>query len=233
MAVETLADFRRRTDAFIWDSFPQGELCTHPQLCAKVCAESGELRPFWGNTVVFCLPEPVRRWLGDVQDLLYAQAADLLAARLAGDSLHITLHDLVSGADREQVQNEVARTREQARRLVAELVRREEDLHLRPTAAFNMVNTSLVLGFEPAEETTCSRLMEGYALLHQVRRLDYQLTPHVTLAYYRPGCMDAAAVGRLRALAAQINAQWKPEITLNTRMLAYQEFSDMNRYDTV
>ena len=232
MPLETLAAFRRRTDAFIWDSLPPDVLQTHGRLGDKVGAE-GKLQPFWGSTVVFCLPQPAKAWLARVQAALYAQAGDLLAEPLDPDGFHITLHDLVSGCDRAGVEQDMARLRGPARQCVRELVSRGEVIRLRPTAVFSMVSTSVVLGFEPSEETSCRRLMEYYEQMQQVHALDYPLTPHVTLAYYRPGCIEGDRLARLRRAIREANGQWKPELELYTMALAYQEFADMNTYRAV
>lgn len=67
----------------------------------------------------------------------------------------------------------------------------------------------------------------------EVHALDYPLTPHVTLAYYRPGCIEGDRLARLRRAIREANGQWKPELELYTMALAYQEFADMNTYRAI
>lgn len=75
--------------------------------------------------------------------------------------------------------------------------------------------------------------MGYYEQMQQVHALDYPLTPHVTLAYYRPGCIEGDRLARLRRAIREANGQWKPELELYTMALAYQEFADMNTYRAV
>ena len=47
-----------------------------------------------------------------------------------------------------------------------------------------MVNTSLVLCFEPETDEDCQKLMSYYEMFQKVVPLSYPLTPHITLAYF-------------------------------------------------
>ena len=62
--LESLSAFQARTGGFIFDSLPHGgALQTNENLSRKVDG-SGKMKPFAGNTVVFPLPEAVKRELG-------------------------------------------------------------------------------------------------------------------------------------------------------------------------
>ena len=236
--METLEMMKKRIGAFAPDSLPRGggfRTQDSRSLSVKVNKE-GALIPFWGNTVVFLLNEETCAWVKGVQDELYKVCADMLCTeRLCEDTFHMTLHDLQSGASDSDIFTRVNNTRERALEVLTE-VRAEmtAPIRMRPTWAFSMVNTSIVLGLEPMTEDDCTRLMTAYERFHEVTPLSYPyLTPHITLAYYRPAEFGEEQLMRLRGVLARLSGAQKPVIELRAEDLVYQEFGSMNRYRTV
>ncbi|MBQ7886639.1 MAG: hypothetical protein IJ313_07070 [Clostridia bacterium] len=92
---------------------------------------------------------------------------------------------------------------------------------------------SAVLAFEPAAEADCSALMDMYVQLYQAVPLNHGLTPHVTIAYYRP---DENGYGEdvtraLQQVIDEVNAAYRGrEIVLSMDALRYCCFTDMNHY---
>jgi len=60
--------------------------------------------------------------------------------------------------------------------------------------------------------------------------LNYPLTPHVTLAYYKPGSYGPEAVAALADALREINTLPKVRITVDADCLHYYTFADMNTY---
>ena len=228
--MESLAEFQARTGAFLRDSLPRGEdLTTNEKLTLKVEA-SGVMKPFRGNTVVFPLEGEVLEQIVLKQELLYQECGPVLAEPLIKGSFHITLHDLVNGEDSHELRRRLAKTEDKATERVRRLAKRRETIRLRSTSLVNMVGTSLVLCFEPEGEEDCHRLMECYDALQEIVYLPYPLTPHVTLAYYKPGSIDAKQIDRIWKVMKFVDRQEKIEVELHTERLEYQMFSDMNHY---
>ena len=73
------------------------------------------------------------------------------------------------------------------------------------------------------------RLDEMYTLLEDVVHLGYALTPHITMAYFLPGTYTPAQVQRLSAALRNVDI----EITLDMKNLVFQNFTDMNHYETL
>lgn len=216
-------------EEYIPHSLPEGrEFATNPNLSAKVDPE-GRLLPYRGNTVVFLLEQPVQRALEELQDSLYAAAPEMLARRLRPESFHMTLHDLANGRpDQPGLEDWMRQAGGRAGKILAQWTG-DAPLRMRTTWLFNMVNTSIVLGLAPADRESGQRLEEMYAALEEAVRLGYPLTPHVTLAYFRPGRYGPEQVGRLAAALRPVER----EILLSPRRLALQTFEDMNRYETM
>ena len=228
--LESLSAFLARTAGFTSDSLPHGGVLeTNAGLPLKVGLD-GKMEPFMGNTVVFPLPEETKREIGRMQEQLYRTCAPALAEPLEASSFHITLHDLLSGKPDRDLRDRIGRIRSAALACVREIAGTGETVRLHSTALFNMVNTSMVLGCAPADEDSCGRLMTYYEMLQKVVCLDYPLTPHVTLAYFRPGVIPAEFVGRLRGVVDEIGQREKIFVEIPVEKVEYQLFSAMNRY---
>ncbi len=157
----------------------------------------------------------------------------MLADPLEKDSFHMTLHDLLNEGAGRAAEADMQRVRTMAVEILRRIREREkEPVEMRMTWVFNMVNTSVVIGFEPAEETDCRRIMSMYEELQQVVRLDYPLTPHITAAYYKPGRYGRGEIERLSGVFDKLSRE-PFVIRLRIENLVYQEFTSMNQYETV
>ena len=206
-----------------WDDFQ-----TRPSLCMKVDQE-GRLLPYIGNTVVFLLDDDAKTRLHRSQQSLYDAVGEMLAEPLQMSTFHMTLHDLANGVpDQQGLGDWMAYTKEQATRILSGW-KDFQPIRMRSTQMFNMVNTSIVLGLAPADEDSWHRLDEMYMTLEGVVNLGYALTPHITMGYFKPGIYSPEQVQRLLNVLDTVDL----EITLRPEDLVFQNFSDMNHYETV
>lgn len=229
-ALETLLQFRARTQGFSRDSLPvDGDFATSEGLRDKVGGQ-GEMIPFEGNTTVFLLNPDARDRIWRIQKRLYEECGDMLAVPLIPESFHMTLHDLKSGKTGTIPAEEILTSGKDAQEILGAIRSKEiKSIAMRMTWVFNMVNTSVVVGFEPAGEEECRRLMGMYEELQKAVCLPYPLTPHVTAAYYKPGNYDRKTVEKLSE-TFRILSRDRFELELHMENLVYQEFSDMNHY---
>ena len=211
---------------YICASLPAaGSFSTNPNLDKKVSI-TGKLLPFYGNTTVFLLDGEIKTALKRLQEELYQAAGELLADRLDPDTFHVTLHDLENGpVQDEALTQRMAAVRHKAKEFL-KLWQGRPPLRMRATWLFNMVNTSVVLGLAPADEESGMALAEMYAALDTVVPLGYGLTPHITMAYYRPGVYSQQELRGLKKALRPVDMQ----LQLSTEVLVYQEFTDMNHY---
>lgn len=216
-------------DDYISSSLPQGGgFTTNPNL-AKKSDGNGVLLPFFGNTAVFLLDECTKARIAELQNELYSAAPDMLGERLDPDTFHMTLHDLINApVDDENLRSEMAAVHGRAKALL-DALRPNVPLRMRATWMFNMVNTSIVLGLAPCDELSYAVLDGLYCAFENVLRLGYALTPHITLAYFRPGIYGDEQLARLRNALHAVDL----ELALEPRNLVLQEFCDMNTYFTV
>ena len=213
---------------YICDSLPNTETFTTNVNLIKKVDESGKLLPFYGNTVVFLLDAEAKRALKAVQDELYAAAPDMLAEPLPEESFHLTAHDLANAPENTpELRTKMAEAAEKTLSLVREVLPKKP-LQMKATWAFNMVSTSIVVGWEPADEESYAALDKLYMTLEKVVPLGYALCPHITLAYFRPGVYEKEAVDRLR------NALQPVDLTLELKPenLVLQNFESMSDYKT-
>ena len=229
--MKNLHEFHARVDGFQRDSLPHdGPLTTKPLLVEKVAPDS-TLLPFFGNTMIFDLPQDLQLTIARMQLLLHHRCGFMLAQPLAPATLHMTLHDLLNGVDAAALAEPVRRTGEAAKAILhRQRAAQQPPIRLTSTLAFNMVNGSVALGFAPDAEADCAALMSMHRDYQSVVALDYPLTPHVTLAYFRPGSYAPEAVTALAEALAAINALPRVHIAVDAGCLHYYTFEDMNTY---
>ena len=229
--MENLYEFHARVDGFQRDSLPhEGQLITKPLLVEKVAPDGG-LRPFFGNTMIFDLPQHIQLEIARMSLILHHRCGWMLAHPLTPFTLHMTLHDLLNGVDEAALREPVLRTGEQAKAILSQ--QRAADvppIQLTATLAFNMTCGSVCLGFAPDTEDDCARLMAMHAAYQDVVALNYPLTPHVTLAYFKPGTYGPEEVAQLAEALREINALPKVRISVDAECLHYYTFEDMNTY---
>lgn len=217
--------------SWYYDSLPPwGEFRTNPNLAHKVDALSGRLVPFHGETTVFLLSADDRTWLKGLQDALYAACGEMLCAeRLTEDSFHLTLHDLWNEGDIERHPAPPYSHGEVLSVLAGIRRGNPAPISMRCIAMLNMVSTSVVLGLVPATDEDERRLDDMYSRLQAVYPLNRGLTPHITLAYYRPGIYSEELWGKLR----DVFPIAERPLSLSAEKLVFQSFEDMNRYHTI
>ena len=214
---------------YFWRSLPDSwGFTTNPNLESKVDA-SGKLKPYPGNTTVFLLEDTTKQALGELQDSLYGAVPDMLAQPLQEDTFHMTLHSLVDGLPGTPHLSENMETAAQKARALLDMWKDGPDLHMQTSWLFNMVNTSVVLGLMPADRQTWRRLAEMYTDLEAVVPLGYAMTPHITMAYYRPGAYGEDDKIRLGRTLRNVDM----DLTIPMSSLVLQNFSDMNHYTTI
>ena len=228
---ESLREFHDRVDGFTGDSLPKdGSLITNPNLAAKI-DPSGRMLPFFGNTMIYDLSPQSKLAIAERQLQLYRRVGYALAEPVKPATFHITLHDLLSSPDHEAIKRRMSAMRIHAK-MQMQMARMTPMpwIKLRSTRVFSMVNTSVVLGFEPVTEQDCHLLMSLYEQFHDLVPLSWGLTPHVTLAYYKPGEYHQDTIDALQQAINDADALPPVEVELSMNDLLYAEFSDMNTY---
>lgn len=212
---------------YISRSLPEwGDFSTNPNLSKKVNSD-GAFLPFYGNTVVFNLSREVKAALQQLQEELYQSAGWMLSQKLEPSTFHMTLHDLVNDPNMsEGLRTGMAESEAKAKEILNQW-RGRQPLHMKTTWLFNMVNTSIVLGLAPADEASWHELDEMYMTLESVIPLGYGLTPHITMAYFKPGTYSQRDLSCLRRALHPVEL----DVKLRFEDLVYQEFTDMNHYE--
>jgi len=194
-------------------------------------APDGKLLPFYGNTVIFDLFDETKDKLKNLQDQLYERCGHFLSEKLTRESFHVTLHDLLSGTDREEMRLKVNEIAEEAKPAVEDVKRiLDSSIPMKPTKLVSMVSTSVVLLLEPVYPVHKFLLDISYDKLQSVVNLDYGFTAHVTLGYYRPGIIAGDDLQTLADALSELSQQLDFKVILKYSKLDYREFYDMNHY---
>lgn len=230
-----LSDYEART---AWKYEPiRGAFHTAESLLLKV-EPDGNYVPFAGSTAVFRPSSRCVRTVRLMQGALYHRldGSGMLAFPLPASTVHMTLHDLVSPEARrsgtaEEYGREIADSLRRAEE-IAEGIRRDLAgcrIDMEADRIVSMVAKSLVLMLRPKTERDWENLMEMYSRFDRIRSLPYPLTPHITLAYYRPGVIDGDALGAA-VDAVQIRRENAPVFEFYPEALTAQSFLDMESY---
>jgi hypothetical protein len=140
----------------------------------------------------------------------------------------MTLHDLVNGpAGDQEIRQRMEVIAPQAKDLISRF-RAKPPILMRGSWMFNMVNTSIVLGLKPVDADGEQRLGSMYQAFEKILPLGYALTPHITLAYFKPGVYSGKELETLRSTLKPADISVK----LDMNKLVLQHFGDMNHYIT-
>lgn len=186
---------------------------------------------FIGDTVVFNLDDAQKKCIFERYiKPLYEVAPQCFAEKLQEHTLHMTLHDLnATNTEDYDVLKNLFRTEILISRLIDEIKIEPQRINMVTTCAFNMVNTSMVLGLRPKDEEDYEKLMHLYCYIDRICPLPYALTPHITLAYFNREGFEGE---EMRGIERVINYLNKVtfEVPIYTDRLFYQKFISMNDY---
>lgn len=235
-----LEEYEQRT---AWKYAPVGGPSpTHTGLRNKI-GPDGQFLPFSGSTSVFRLDRDTFRMVRMIQASLHRQLDEtgMLAQPLPESTFHMTLHDLVnpeqtasSGEGQKEYVQEVENSLKHAEAIARGIRERYagQEIVMIPDRIVNMVGKSLVLLMKPASEQDYSLLLDMYQQFDAIKTLPYPLTPHITLAYFRPGMIDGERLGAV-VDAIQPDPAASPVCRLYPEALTAQSFSDMAHYRDV
>lgn len=232
-----LSDYDQRTR---WKFEPiRGAFSTAENLSNKVNPD-GSFTYFPGSTVVFRPEKRCMKIIQLMQEALCSRLNDtgILAVSLPASTIHMTLHDLLSPENSisdlnkpEQYLRELQQSLDRAAEITEELRKKYAGRKIRMTAdrIVSMVSKSLVLLLRSRSEEDYELLLEMYRPFDEIVSLAYSLTPHITLAYYKPGMLDGDRLGAAVDFA-QIDPENAPVFEFEAEGLTAQYFSDMKNY---
>lgn len=232
--METYKEFLDRISSFEKKQadFGKGYFRVNPSVAQKVNPDNS-FKKFYGDTVVFALDGKIKKILEGYTDLLYSSAPQCFCERLTSDTFHVTLHDLINSPAYSEVEIGLRENELKIRQLTEDIKKHANTtIRMKSKYVFNMVNTSIVLGLYPANERGYARLIELYGVFDGVKKLNYSLTPHITLAYYNADGFDAPSARILEDTVNRLNND-SFEFDLNVNDLYYQHFTSMNDYTDV
>ena len=227
---ETYEGFNGRLDGFEKAEYgiKDASLIPNKSVYDKVDGKN-QFKSFFGDTVVFDLQSFVKKAISEIISELYTKAPKCFCERLVESTLHMTLHDLSNSPDITKAKPYI----QENERKIWELKKSISvpEITMRTNFVIDMNCTSIVLALKPLDEAEYLKLMKLYEVFDQVRMLSYKLTPHVTLAYYRPEGFDKTSLENLTCLVRELNRKYYFEFALGD--LLYQRFASMNHYTTV
>lgn len=229
--MESYNQFLERINSFEKkeSDFGSNYVGTNVSLPLKV-NENNKFADFYGDTVVFNLDENTKERLHEYVKRVYECAPECFCENLVTHTYHMTLHDLSNSPELWHISDEVFRNEIKLLECLKSKKREHQTIRMRTKYVFNMVHSSLVMGLYPVDENEYQKLMDLYAIVDEVKQLNYPLTPHITMAYYNRYGFDVNSARKLEAVIKELNEKESFEIVLDTSNLYYQKFTSMNHY---
>jgi len=213
-------------------------LWTVPQSLSTKVDFHGNLKPYFGDTVVLKLKERDKIRLSKFQESLLEDLADLFAEPLDPAYFHITLHDLNSSTDEFSLTTVMDENRLKCEKIFKEVASyfkknpQYSTVTLKPLYIYPCCNISIVAGFTPLTDHDFRIIMNLYNLFDEVRYLDYWLRLHATLCYFKPRELTGEEIRNLYNKLKNLSME-DFTVKLNLWELAYERFFSMNRYSDV
>lgn len=194
--MEAYQEFLNRINSFEKKEVEYGKdyFNGNPSIAQKV-NEDNTFKDFYGDTIVFNFDNTTKERLSEYTEVLYESVPKCFCEKLHSNTFHMTLHDLSNSPVLKEIAAEVFENELKVIEISKKV--KNQTIKMRSKYIFNMVNTSLVLGLYPVNETEYHKLMELYYLFDDVKSLSYPLTPHITLAYYNVNGFDTANARKL------------------------------------
>lgn len=231
--METYREFMNRISAFELPELSLGNgAFISSESVAKKVYNNNSFRSFYGDTIVFDLSEQEKIQIHSMTEQLYSEVPECFSERLGKDTLHMTLHDLSNSPELADASLKMQENEKKLREILSAELVVQQSIQMHSMAVFNMVNTSLVIGFYPADEQEYKKLMYLYQLADRIVKLPYLLTPHITLAYYNKDGFPEISKRKLESVVNRLNKS-PVSVTLDTERLCYKHFKSMNLYNTV
>ncbi len=187
---------------------------------------------FFGDTIVFDLPEDVKKRVAEMAKTIRVIAKDCFCESLHDNTFHMTLHDLSNGEDELAVSKRMEKNLSSIKDKLHRIPLVRQEIAMKTNYIINMVNTSLVLTLLPKDEGEYEKLIALYRYFDEIYELPYPFTPHITLGYYSRNRF-ARKSGMMLKKAVEDYNESGFEFVLDTSMLYYQRFTSMNDFFTI
>lgn len=233
--MESFSEFLQRVDSFEVPTLGMDidNFVPSDSVRQKV-GEDNRFCPFYGDTVVFDLPDSAKRFVCDIAYTLRSVAPECFCEKLNESTFHMTLHDLSNSPDESMISEQMGQNGYNIEQKFSINPIYKQEITMKANYIINMVNTSIVLTLKPADEEEYNKLIELYQFFDDIQRLPYPFTPHITLAYYnRYGFLRNSGEVLKKVVEDYNNCVPGTIITLNTAQLFYQRFDNMNDFCTI
>lgn len=228
--METFQDFTQRINSLtphLTFSSPT-DFVPSDNINQKVKADN-LFKPYFGDTIVFNLCEDEKSAIKRIANPIYDGFSDYFAEKVKDETYHVTLHGLCSDNDLSKIAEKIFYNELNIKDLLKGCECSHRLIDMKSTAVFNMVNTSIVLGFIPKNEIEYAKLMNLKQLFNKIYPSSCPFTPHVTLAYFNKTRMNSEKKAALYELIKKLSST-QINLSLNMNNLFYQKFINMNHY---
>ena len=194
---------------------------------------NNEFSKFYGDTTIFDLEQDTKKRISKIIDILYSQAIECFCEKRVTDTLHMTIHDLSNSISKTKIKKELKANFLKLKEVLKETPIPDQKIKMKTNFITDFGHVNLVLALCPVTEEEYKKLVNIRSIIDKVKTLNYEFTPHVTLAYFNSKGFDDDSVKKLVRVVRKLNNEENFDVILDTKQLIYQTFSDMNNYTNV
>ena len=232
--METFKEFLNRINSFEKLNFSLEQKYFIPDYSIKSKVnDKNEFENFYGDTVVFDLDKKLKDRIEDIIKILYNEVPQCFCEKRVTDTLHMTLHDLSSSTDKDEIRQEMENNFYKLKEVLEKNNVTHEKIKMKTNFITDFGHVNLVLALCPVNEEEYMKLMKIRNIIDEVKKLDYKFTPHITLAYFNSNGFDINIVNKLTKVVRRLNSEEKFDVTLDTKQIYYQRFENMNSYENL
>ena len=232
--MESYEEFLKRINSFEKLDFLLNEeyFIPDPSIYSKVNANN-EFRDFFGDTTVFDLDNNIKEKISNMIEKLYNEVPECFCEKRVTDTLHMTMHDLSNSISELEIKEEMENNYNKLQNVLSQTPILEQKIKMKTHFITDFGHVNLVLALCPVDKEEYKKLMNIRSIIDKVKKLDYEFTPHVTLAYFNSKGFDVEAVKKLVKIVRELNSKENFDVVLDTKQLYYQRFTNMNCYENL
>lgn len=232
--METFNEFLNRINSFekLNFSLEQKYFIPDESIKSKVNYKN-EFQDFYGDTVVFDLDNKTKNKIEKIIEKLYNEVPQCFCEKRVTDTLHMTLHDLTSSTDINEIKLEMENNLNKLKEIIEKNPIPNEKIKMKTNFVTDFGHVNLVLALCPINEEEYLKLMRIRNIVDKVKELDFKFKPHVTLAYFNSKGFDVKLVNKLMKVVRELNMKENFEVVLDTSQIFYQRFENMNSYENI
>lgn len=196
---------------------------------------SGEMKPFYGATIVIMLSEQDKAACIDIRNRLFEKHSHMFVG-LDTDTYHLTIHALSNvynvANDNERIRQSIQEKESMVEATFRSFAKKygQDKIRMKLLGVSTSGKDIIGLKYVPYEESDYEILIDLFNVMEQVYPLGESFVPHVSLGYFQIRDYRDEEITALYNTLHQLNNDMDLTIELEVAELVYQHHYHMNDF---